>query len=1180
MIKTFLKNALRVVSAFWFYSLVLVLALCALVWWTGPRLALDDWHPWHEPAARLLSIALIMLTWAAVMGLRYWLQVVRRQRGQDPVGAVAYEKRQAQRAAIADMRLRFRAAQKRLSGGWRRRARSTSWRQSLPWFLLLGQPASGKTSLLEYSGLELPLNRRADILERPPTRTAGVEWYFAEGGVVLDTAGGLLTHEDAKARYRWQALLKLLSQKRRGRPLNGVVACLTVSTLLDENPAPLQAFAIQLSARLQEIHQQLRCAVPVYLVLTHADALRGFETFFCDVGETEKQQVLGVGVTEGEHNLDGDLLDNKFGTLGRHLHSQLIQRLKTERDAKRLARIIAFPEQLNALLNPLKQLIELTFAGNRYQPAIPLMGVYLTAAPHWHGPVDMPVPSLETAAITEGASTAAEVAKAKNAVHRKSEPGKPEATQALGSSRFITQIFSGVVFARAGLARLTPDALRRHALFQVGKVLGLLAVAGWVTAIWVYAWRDAYTALEHVSVLGQQLNTARREAIAGDDPASLLPRLDSSYAATQVFSSSSHQWLHHTGLWQGNKSGPVLEHTYQDELDQHLLPAIGGVLKDELRGSLENHAQLRQSLRLYLMLKDRKHRDNGQLREHLLNRWAARYPEQHTERARLSHHLDRLLRRPFEHSLDDRLVSQARQHLRATQSAQVLYEAVKHDARGLPDFRFNRHLDRQGLLFSGTDHVIPGLYTREGYQQYFSGKGLELAQHSLRDGWVLEGADLPDPGHLRRLMVEVEGLYLNDYAHHWGEALGSIALLPLDNAAHAAEQASALTAPDSPLVKLLNEVRDNTRLTLPSALASANQVPQVGGSAVINAAQEAVAMTLPDRARRGLSQRFADLHRLLEEDGGPSPDLIAVLQALNSLQLQVGTLERASQPDHAAFELAKGRMAGGPDGFTALQKAAARVPMPMRNWLMDLADDTWQQVLEEAYIFVNRRYQEELFKPYEQRIARRFPFKDNTEREVEVLDFQAFFKRDGMADSFYDKYLKPFAIEGEHRLRVVDGHSLPVSPHTLRQLGKVRSIQSSFFADTSDQLGISFRLQPYSLDAAVGRATFTLGDTQLEYRHGPIMTKEFHWPVTAENGVARLVTERFDGKAVGFEETAGAWSLFRLLGRMESEPHRGRDMTILKAEIAGARVNYVLSTRQPNPFDTGTLRGFALPMAL
>jgi type VI secretion system protein ImpL len=144
----------------------------------------------------------------------------------------------------------------------------------------------------------------------------------------------------------------------------------------------------------------------------------------------------------------------------------------------------------------------------------------------------------------------------------------------------------------------------------------------------------------------------------------------------------------------------------------------------------------------------------------------------------------------------------------------------------------------------------------------------------------------------------------------------------------------------------------------------------------------------------------------------------------------------------------------------------------------------------------------------------------------------------------------------------------------------VNGIQSSFFADTPDQLGIVFRLQPYSMDATLHRATFTLGDTQVEYRHGPIMIKEFRWPVAAEHSVASLVTERFDGNAVGFKEAAGAWSLFRLLDRMESEPHRGMEIKVLKAEVAGARVNYLLTTRLPDPFDPETLRGFALPMAL
>ena len=43
----------------------------------------------------------------------------------------------------------------------------------------------------------------------------------------------------------------------------------------------------------------------------------------------------------------------------------------------------------------------------------------------------------------------------------------------------------------------------------------------------------------------------------------------------------------------------------------------------------------------------------------------------------------------------------------------------------------------------------------------------------------------------------------------------------------------------------------------------------------------------------------------------------------------------------------------------------------------------------------------------------------------------------------------------------------------------------------------------------------------------------------------------------------------------------GRDVLVLKADVGGLRANYLLtSQRAPNPFDTGVLRTFRLPVQL
>lgn len=50
---------------------------------------------------------------------------------------------------------------------------------------------------------------------------------------------------------------------------------------------------------------------------------------------------------------------------------------------------------------------------------------------------------------------------------------------------------------------------------------------------------------------------------------------------------------------------------------------------------------------------------------------------------------------------------------------------------------------------------------------------------------------------------------------------------------------------------------------------------------------------------------------------------------------------------------------------------------------------------------------------------------------------------------------------------------------------------------------------------------------------------------------------------------------------MQSEPSSGQDVLVLKADLAGLRANYLLTSRRtPNPFQMAQWRTFRLPEQL
>ncbi|WP_240997725.1 type VI secretion system protein, partial [Pseudomonas viridiflava] len=147
----------------------------------------------------------------------------------------------------------------------------------------------------------------------------------------------------------WRTLLSLLRERRRVRPLSGVLVTLPVELLIEDKSNQLESVAETVRARLDEIHRQLSIEVPVYLVLTKTDAVEGFDEFFDQLPREESRQVLGSTFGKGERGTDIDVVGKAFDSLLQRLSSQVITRLHQERDIQRRGRMLEFPAQLGRI---------------------------------------------------------------------------------------------------------------------------------------------------------------------------------------------------------------------------------------------------------------------------------------------------------------------------------------------------------------------------------------------------------------------------------------------------------------------------------------------------------------------------------------------------------------------------------------------------------------------------------------------------------------------------------------------------------------------------------------------------------------------------------------------------------------------------------------------------------------
>ena len=202
--KAFLKGAVDLLALTWLWSLLLVLSITLAVWFFGPLLAVADHRFWQGAAERLLTISVLFLLWGLAMAFVNRRDAVpqnnpeTRHRHREHKHLIEHEQKA--------LRMRFKNTLQVLKTSRRYGERSRRWRNDLPWYLLLGSAGSGKTRLLEAGGL--------DSIEPASPRSGSAacdcEWYFADDGVLVDTAGRYLSQaQGAVDAAGWSALLGL-----------------------------------------------------------------------------------------------------------------------------------------------------------------------------------------------------------------------------------------------------------------------------------------------------------------------------------------------------------------------------------------------------------------------------------------------------------------------------------------------------------------------------------------------------------------------------------------------------------------------------------------------------------------------------------------------------------------------------------------------------------------------------------------------------------------------------------------------------------------------------------------------------------------------------------------------------------------------------------------------------------
>ena len=280
-----------VLTSRWLWALIGLALLSLIVWIFGPIVSVGPYQPLASTTVRVAVMAVFVIVWLVwlIIAQRRAIRANRTVRRRDrrcpekPPPSAGEE-------AVAAVGAKFREVMGELK---RRKLGGRRFLRELPWYVIVGPPATGKTTALRQSGLNFPIDLNDDLSGVGGTRNC--DWFFSEHAVLIDTAGRYTEQEsapDADA-AEWLGFLDLLKKHRGRRALNGVIVALAVDALWDGDEA-IRAHARRIRRRLAEINERLEIRLPVYLMLTKADLIRGFEPFFGNLTTAAREQVWGT----------------------------------------------------------------------------------------------------------------------------------------------------------------------------------------------------------------------------------------------------------------------------------------------------------------------------------------------------------------------------------------------------------------------------------------------------------------------------------------------------------------------------------------------------------------------------------------------------------------------------------------------------------------------------------------------------------------------------------------------------------------------------------------------------------------------------------------------------------------------------------------------------------------------
>lgn len=1159
-----------------------LMLILSLIWWAGPYVGLTD------AQVRIYSICGVLLVFALFWLIRYLVVKKRSNLFRKDLDSVS-EQDQSRQLEIEELRGKMNEAIASLKSselGAQHRGNAALY--ALPWFMIIGPSAAGKTTLLRNSGLNFPYAHDSDIDIRGFGGTRNCDWWFSNDAVLLDTAGRYTTEQDDH--HEWLEFLAMLRKHRRRQPLNGAIVAISIADLLTADSKEVDRHVKIIRDRIDELINRLGCVFPIYIVFTKCDLLYGFSSFFADLDEQEREQVWGMWLG---HN-SPETVSNEFNKGIEGLYQRLcelrLHKLSMVRKAETKGELFNFPSQFEAGKSLLTDFVERLTAENPYQDTPNFCGIYLTSATQEGTPIQKILGQMRQAFgyIEEDPAAAL-----------------PEPV-----SFFVKDVFKDVIFPNSRDVNRTRKWGIINRSLKTASILASLAII-------VGCFLILSTSLTMNGLLLKDGNTSATQltAIVTEQNKDLAQQLDAFQAALghyqRLLANEKKRPLILTlGVYEGDRQLPVFRELLLDAYERILFIPAFRDLEQQLKkyntawaaAPIKKQDALRedyyQVLKTYLMLIQPEHLDNQYVMDSFALLMDQRFSDNNgaedytQERQEVSETLLSMLLSDMQaegqpphaflaQQADAQLVQIAQKNLKALPDPKRLYVQLRNTgAQGHPALKLSDLISGPGHSSLKSNHTIPYIFTASGWYEFVKPEMKDLVHTACLGDWVTgfdatsnDSSAPVDEKLVQKIEHDIRQLYFKDYAQTWLKLLEKVSFANFDSIENSVEQMLVIARTDGPIAELFQAI--STNINIGEARPLAGELPQ-GNNRIGE-----------------LEAPLQDLRKLATPAEKMTTSLLInqYLLALTSAQTDMEQLAAAVDPQQEAYDYSAAILGGNGASNSELYKCwlttksltngiNARTRKAASKLLTQPLSYAWQAILNQTRKHLQNQWNNAVYSSYKKKIAGKFPF-DRQGNDASLTDITDFFRSDdGLIWTFTNNQLKPFLRKKGNtwQNKFWLGQGPKISPQFLAALPQAAQIGAGLLRQ--GQPNVNFAIYPIP-SSGLRVVRFEANGQKMVYQNEPQQWQHFSWPGTNQSPAAAISCLTSGNQSQMGLDFAGEWSLFHLLDKAEitSEDNQYLVSWTLETELnQQAVIRFKLRPdRQINAFSRDLFNGFHLP---